>query len=97
MFLTGIVFTLALGSFGSAGMGAMANLEQAAGDPIAVVVLSGALFNVSNILLVVVIAKTAILENGGRMEVRDGESYYVVNSDPRTSRKARGFRQRGAN
>ncbi len=27
------------------------------------------------------VAKTAIIENGGRMEVRDGESYYVVNSD----------------
>ena len=27
------------------------------------------------------IAKTAILENGGRMEVRDGEPFYVVNSD----------------
>ena len=27
------------------------------------------------------IAKTAIIENGGRMEVRDGEPFYVVNSD----------------
>ena len=27
------------------------------------------------------VAKTAILENGGRMEVRDGETVYVVNSD----------------
>lgn len=27
------------------------------------------------------VAKTAILENGGRMEVRDGELVYVVNSD----------------
>ena len=27
------------------------------------------------------VAKTAILENGGRMEVRDGKTVYVVNSD----------------
>ena len=27
------------------------------------------------------VAKTAILENGGRMEVRDGQTVYVVNSD----------------
>ena len=27
------------------------------------------------------VAKTAILENGGRMEVKDGETVYVVNSD----------------
>ena len=27
------------------------------------------------------VAKTAILENGGRMEVRDGETVYVVNAD----------------
>ena len=27
------------------------------------------------------VAKAAILENGGRMEVRDGETVYVVNSD----------------
>ena len=27
------------------------------------------------------VAKTAILENGGRMEVRDGETVYVANSD----------------
>ena len=27
------------------------------------------------------IAKTAILENGGRMEMRDGEPFYVINSD----------------
>ena len=27
------------------------------------------------------IAKTAILENGGRMEMRDGQPFYVVNSD----------------
>ncbi len=55
VFLTGIVFALTLGSFGPAGMGALANLGQAAGDPIADAVLSGALFNVSNILLVVAI------------------------------------------
>jgi hypothetical protein len=27
------------------------------------------------------IAKTAILENGGRMEIRDGEPVYIINCD----------------
>ena len=27
------------------------------------------------------VAKTAILENGGRMEMRDGKPVYVINSD----------------
>ena len=55
VFLTGIVFALTLGSFGASGMGAAANLGQASGGPIADAVLSGALFNLSNILLVVAI------------------------------------------
>lgn len=55
VFLTGILFALTLGSFGSAGMGAVANLAQAEGGPIGDALLSGALFNVSNILLVVAI------------------------------------------
>ena len=55
VFLTGIVFALSLGSFGPAGMGAVANLGQASGGPVADALLSGALFNLSNILLVVAI------------------------------------------
>ena len=55
VFLTGILFALTLGSFGNVGMGAAANLGQAAGVPIGDAVLSGALFNVANILLVVAI------------------------------------------
>ena len=55
VFLTGIVFALTLGSFGESGMGAVANLGQAAGGQIGDALLSGALFNLSNILLVVAI------------------------------------------
>lgn len=55
VFLTGILFALTLGSFGSVGMGAAANLGQASGVPIGDAMLSGALFNVANILLVVAI------------------------------------------
>ena len=55
VFLTGILFALTLGSFGNVGMGAAANLGQAAGVPIADAMLSGALFNIANILLVVAI------------------------------------------
>lgn len=55
VFLTGILFAVTLGSFGDAGMGALANLGQAEGAPIRDALLSGALFNVSNILLVVAI------------------------------------------
>ncbi len=55
VFLTGIVFALTLGSFGPAGMGAMTNLGQAEGGPITDALLSGALFNLANILLVVAI------------------------------------------
>ena len=31
------------------------------------------------------VAETAILENGGRMEVRDGEDFYVINARFRAS------------
>ena len=55
VFLTGILFAVTLGSFGEAGMGAAANLGQAEGVPIGDAMLSGALFNISNILLVVAI------------------------------------------
>ena len=55
VFLTGILFALTLGSFGSVGMGAAANLGQASGVPIGDAIFSGALFNVANILLVVAI------------------------------------------
>ena len=55
VFLTGILFALTLGSFGDAGMGALANLGQAGGGPAMDAVLSGALFNLANILLVVAI------------------------------------------
>ena len=55
VFLTGILFALTLGSFGNVGMGAAANLGQASAVPIGDAILSGALFNVANILLVVAI------------------------------------------
>jgi glucose uptake protein len=55
VFLFGILFTFTLGSAGSAGMSAAANLQQADADKIGTAVLSGALFNLSNILLVVAI------------------------------------------
>ena len=55
VFLTGILFALTLGSFGNVGTGAVDNLGQAAGVPISDAMLSGALFNVANILLVVAI------------------------------------------
>ena len=55
VFLTGIVFALTLGCFGPAGMSAMTNLGQALGGPIMDSLLSGALFTLANILLVVAI------------------------------------------
>jgi glucose uptake protein len=53
--LTGVVFALTLGSAGSTGMGALENLRQAGAGPAFTAFASGALFNVSNILLVVAI------------------------------------------
>ena len=55
VFLTGILFALTLGSLGPQGMGAAANLAQAEAGPVGDALLSGALFNVANILLVVAI------------------------------------------
>lgn len=53
--LFGALFTLTLGTLGSSGMGAPENLSQAGAGQMARAFLSGALFNVSNILLVVAI------------------------------------------
>src|ERR1017187_4979164 len=55
VFVLGILLALTLGSFGSVGMPAIENLGQAAPGPLARAVLSGVLFNLSNILLVVAI------------------------------------------
>ncbi len=52
-FLLCIVFMFTLGSMGSSGMSAMENLRQASRPVLARAMFSGALFNVSNILLVV--------------------------------------------
>jgi len=51
----GVVVLFTLGSMGSAGMGAMQNLSQASGGAMTRAFLSGVLFNISNILLVVAI------------------------------------------
>ncbi len=53
--LFGLLFAITLGSFGAAGMGSWQNLQQAAIGPIGWALLSGAVFNASNILLVVAI------------------------------------------
>jgi glucose uptake protein len=53
--LMGVVLALTLGSFGATGIGALASLGQASPGPIVTAIASGALFNVSNILLVVAI------------------------------------------
>ena len=50
-----LIFAHTLGSFGTAGVGAVKNLHQAALGPAAHAVFSGALFNLSNVLLVVAI------------------------------------------
>ena len=50
-----VVLALAMGSAGARGMNTMANLAQASAGPAAAAVASGALFNVSNVLLVVAI------------------------------------------
>jgi glucose uptake protein len=55
VFVLGILLALTLGSFGAVGMPAIENLGQAAPGPLARAVLSGVLFNLSNILLVVAI------------------------------------------
>ena len=55
VFCLGVVFMLTAGSAGSAGMGALENLGQAAPGSITRAIWSGALFNLSNILVVVAI------------------------------------------
>src|SRR5579871_1431406 len=53
VFLFGLIFAFTLGSTGAAGMGALDNLRAAAGPFIVPALISGAIFNLSNILLVV--------------------------------------------
>jgi glucose uptake protein len=53
--LFSILFMFTLGSMGAAGVGAMQNLGAASGENIAGAMLSGVIFNISNILLVVAI------------------------------------------
>jgi glucose uptake protein len=55
VFFLGLVFTFTLGAAGSTGMSALDNLGQASREPVLRALLSGALFNVANILLVVAI------------------------------------------
>jgi glucose uptake protein len=55
VFALGLVMMVTLGVTGTAGMGSFANLSQAGTEPILRAILSGAVFNVSNILLVVAI------------------------------------------
>lgn len=55
IFLFSILFMFTLGSSGSYGMSAAANLEQASRPSMLAALFSGALFNVANILLVVAI------------------------------------------
>ncbi len=53
--LLGIVFCFTLGSFGSAGVSAVANLHSLSAGPAWRAIASGALFNLSNLLLVIAI------------------------------------------
>jgi glucose uptake protein len=55
VFVLGLVFMFTLGSIGASGMGGIENLSQAGGGAMGRALLSGALFNISNILLVVAI------------------------------------------
>lgn len=55
VFFLGVVFLFTLGSFGAAGMSAAENLSRAGAGAVLRAVLSGVLFNISNILLVVAI------------------------------------------
>lgn len=55
VFFLGIAFAFTLGSFGAAGMASIPNLNQASPAAIGSAMASGALFNLSNILLVVAI------------------------------------------
>lgn len=53
IFLSSILFMLTLGSYGSHGMSAAANLGQASSRAMLAAILSGVLFNLANILIVV--------------------------------------------
>src|SRR5271165_6316086 len=53
VFLFGLIFAHTLGSSGSAGMGAVENLHAGAWANVVPALVSGAIFNLSNILLVV--------------------------------------------
>src|SRR5437660_985829 len=55
VFVLALIVMLTLGTMGSAGMGAFDNLAQAGAGPLTRAFLSGIIFNVSNILLVVAI------------------------------------------
>lgn len=55
MFLFSVLFMFTLGSTGGPGMGAIDNLHAASGGNMAGAMLSGVVFNISNILLVVAI------------------------------------------
>ncbi len=55
VFFLGVVLALTMGSFGAAGTPALENLAQAETGPVTRAFLSGVLFNLSNILLVVAI------------------------------------------
>ena len=55
IFLSSIVFMVTLGSYGSHGMSAMSNLQQASHHAEVTAVASGVLFNIANILIVVAI------------------------------------------
>jgi glucose uptake protein len=55
VFALGLVLMPTLGSMGGTGMGALENLRQASGSAMLKAIASGAIFNASNILLVVAI------------------------------------------
>lgn len=55
VFFLSLVFLFTLGNMGQAGMSGVPNLQQAGAGPIGWALASGALFNISNILLVVAI------------------------------------------
>lgn len=60
VFVTGIAVMLTLGAAGEAGMGALANLAGASGSAMGRAVVSGVLFNIANILLVVAIDRAGM-------------------------------------
>src|SRR5689334_17970397 len=55
VFALGVLLFFTAGSFGSVGSPALANIEQAGGHAIVRALLSGVLFNIANVLLVVAI------------------------------------------